>query len=1036
MTWVSMLNPLPKLATVPQRSSPPLFHWQNLICDGRQRLQESCGRQSADPEQPLWRQECLERLPVLALHSPYRNTAVLGSILLLAPSAAMGGGPKYVAGVSSFDPAVVGQPVHWAGGQVNYYVDRGPLNSQVTNQQATAMVDAAAALWNAVPTAGVTLSDKGPLNEDVSGSSLVALNGVLAQPADVTSAAANYPLGVIYDADGSVLDALFGQGTSAPDTCQDNGVTVWLDNINPDATIAHGIILLNGRCATNSNLLAMMSYELERAFGRILGLDYAQVNPGALQNGEAGGTAGWPVMQPDSGVCGASGGICIPTPSQLRYDDIAALNRIYPITAGNLASFPGKQITAANTVSIQGTIAFKTGLGMQGVNVVARPLDANGNPLYQYTVTAVSGASFSGNHGNPVTGWEDVNGNPLTRWGGNQAALQGFFDLGGIPLPPGMATANYMVTFEAICPEYMLLSSVGPYLDGSPAPSGTPQAISVPGMAAGSQKTLTVNVADSAVGGYQDSIGAETSPRAIPASGMWHGRLSQVGQTDWFAFPVRGGRTFTVVTEAEDETGAASNVKAMPVLGVWDAFDPIGSAPVGSGTGLNGYATGESWLRVSATADDQVRIAIADERGDGRPDYTYSGWVLYADTVYPARLPASGGAIVIHGMGFRLADTVLVGGQPALVTGIAPNEITAIAPPAAAGVTGSVDVEVDDLPILYAAAVISGGISYDSGAGDALTLVTAPSSTVPIGVPAPFTVIALGQDLTPAGGVTVTYTVVSGTATLGCGQSFCAVAATGDGRATMSVTPAGSGWSTVTASLANGSTVKTEFMGGTPPVLAALSPMLSLAAGATVTWMAQALVLNHGAAASGQAVAWQATGSGATGSGIVAQSSTAAISNASGIAAKALTVGPLAEGQVVTSNACLNGTSQCVAFTALGARAEYASLQAVSGTTQSLAAAGTPGQITLRVLDMDGNPMAGGTVTFYQALYAWSPPCGLHSRCVQGALLATQATAATSALDGSVAFSPLSQPGVPTSLLGLAVTGNTGAVNVAIEQHP
>ena len=38
----------------------------------------------------------------------------------LAPVAAWAGGPKYVAGVSYFNPAVVGQPVHWAGGQVNY----------------------------------------------------------------------------------------------------------------------------------------------------------------------------------------------------------------------------------------------------------------------------------------------------------------------------------------------------------------------------------------------------------------------------------------------------------------------------------------------------------------------------------------------------------------------------------------------------------------------------------------------------------------------------------------------------------------------------------------------------------------------------------------------------------------------------------------------------------------------------------------------------------------------------------------------------
>ena len=38
------------------------------------------------------------------------------------------------------------------------------------------MVDAAAALWSAVPTAGVTLVDAGPLNEDVSGSNIVAGN--------------------------------------------------------------------------------------------------------------------------------------------------------------------------------------------------------------------------------------------------------------------------------------------------------------------------------------------------------------------------------------------------------------------------------------------------------------------------------------------------------------------------------------------------------------------------------------------------------------------------------------------------------------------------------------------------------------------------------------------------------------------------------------------------------------------------------------------------------------------------------------------
>jgi hypothetical protein len=974
-----------------------------------------------------------------------RRTVAWLAASLLVPAAAVAGGPKFVAGTSFFNPGVVGQPLHWANGQLNYYVDQGPLNASVTNQQARAMVDAAAALWNAIPTAGVTLTDKGTLNEDVSGANIAVSGtnftvtnqqldqlGVITAPADVIPSATGYPLGIIFDADGLVIDAIFGKGVSAQNSCQNNGVYVWLDNVNPDATIAHGLIVLNGLCASNANLLQMMSFELERAFGRILGLDYAQVNPGALSNGETNGTLGWPVMQPVSGLCGPTGGACIPNPSVLRWDDIAALNRIYPITAANLASFPGKQTTVAHTVSIQGTISFENGLGMQGVNVVARPLDSNGNPLYQYTVSFVSGSSFSGNHGNPVTGFADMNGDLLTMWGSNEAALQGFFDLSGMPLPPGATTANYQVTFEPINPDYILSNSVGPYLDGSPEPSGTLASISVPSMSAGSAQSLTVNVENSATGGYDDAIGTQAAPRMLSTSGLWSGRLSQVGQTDWFTFPVRGGRTFTVVTEALDETGAPTNAKAMPSLGVWDAFSPPGTAPVGFEAGLDALVTGESWLQVSASADDIVRLGVADERGDGRPDYAYEGWVLYADTVSPPRLPASGGAIVIHGMGFRLADTVLVGGQPAMVTSISPNEITAIAPPATSGVTGSVDVEVDDQPIYYASTVISGGISYDSASGDALTLMSAsePTGTVPIGAPEAFSVIALGANQIPAGGVSVLYTVVSGTATLGCGQKTCTVTTTGDGLATMNVTAVSSAWSIVTASLTNGSSLEVEFCGGTPPTLASLTPMLSLAAGASITWTVQALALNSGNPSSGQSVAWQTTGSGVT------FQSGAILTNSSGIAAKSLTVGPLTEGQTVIAKACVNGTNQCVTYTAYGARPEYATLTAVSGTSQSLSVSGTAAQITLRVLDMDGNPMAGATVAVYQALYAWAPTCPTHGRCAQAQLLSTQAATASSALDGSVTFTPASLPGVATNLLGLAVTGNSASLNITIEQHP
>ncbi|MGH7118521.1 MAG: IPT/TIG domain-containing protein, partial [Acetobacteraceae bacterium] len=593
------------------------------------------------------------------------------------------------------------------------------------------------------------------------------------------------PVGIVYDADGSVIDSLFGAGASEPDSCQNNGVWVWIDGFTPDAVMTHAIMILNGRCATTPALLQMMSFQIERAFGRILGLDDSQVNPGALTGDNPGAAAGLPIMEPLSGACGPAGGNCIPNPGTLSYDDIAALNSLYPVTAANLASFPGKQLTSAGTVSIQGTVSFRNGYGMQGVNVVARPLDSSGNPLYQYTVTFVSGAYFGGNHGNPVTGYTDSSGNRLEMWGSNDPAMQGYFDLSGIPLPPGVTRADYLITFEPIDPLYIYGDSVGPYSQGQPEPSGTLEARTLPGLTPGSTEVLNVTVGDSAAGNYQDAIGSATAPRLMPASGFWIGRLSQVGQADWFVFPVRAGRTFTVVTQALNEAGAPSNSKAMPAIGAWDGFDAVTSAPAGYAPGLNGSAAGETLLQLAAASNDQVRIAIADQRGDGRPDYAYRGWVLYADTVQPARLPASGGPIVIHGMGFRPGDTVLVGGQPATVTSISPNEITAIAPAAAAGMTGSVDVELDDLPIFNADAIISGGISYNAGTGDALSLVSAPANTVPTATPLPFAVQALGPDLTPAGGVAVTYAVTGGTAQLACGQVSCSVIASGDGFATM-----------------------------------------------------------------------------------------------------------------------------------------------------------------------------------------------------------------------------------------------------------
>jgi hypothetical protein len=191
----------------------------------------------------------------------------------------------------------------------------------------------------------------------------------------------------------------------------------------------------------------------------------------------------------------------------------------------------------------------------------------------------------------------------------------------------------------------------------------------------------------------------------------------------------------------------------------------------------------------------------------------------------------------------------------------------------------------------------------------------------------------------------------------------------------------------------------------------------------------QALALENGLPAAGQSVTWQ------SGSGITTQGTATATTNSSGIATETLTVGPLSEGQQVSIEACLNGTGQCVSFTASGSRPEYAQLEPVSGASQDLSLSATPSQIVLRLRDMDGNPMAGGTVELYQALYAWTPPCSPHTVCASGALLSARAGSATSAVDGTVIFAPATLPGTATQLEGLAVSGNSAAVSIAVEQH-
>ena len=107
---------------------------------------------------------------------------------------------------------------------------------------------------------------------------------------------------------------------------------------------------------------------------------------------------------------------------------------------------------------------------------------------------------------------------------------------------------------------------------------------------------------------------------------------------------MKGNRSFTLEVTAEDEQGFATTAKAMPVIGVWNATDPLGSLPGVGGVSeaFNGTTTGMTTLTTSFTQPNQLRIVIADQRGDGRPDFNYQARVLYADSVTPSAMSAGG----------------------------------------------------------------------------------------------------------------------------------------------------------------------------------------------------------------------------------------------------------------------------------------------------------------------------------------------------------------------------------------------------------
>jgi hypothetical protein len=894
------------------------------------------------------------------------------TIILLFAILSRAGGPKNVAGVSYFNATMNGQPLIWPGGVITYYTDQGDLSPILPNASANAFVASAFSLWTSVPTAAVAISSGGQLAEDVNGSNVyINSNGTITMPADIQPTATGTPVGVVYDYDGSVTDALLGAGAGDAAQCFFNAAYGGDDNYGSSGTYQHALIVINGQCAQEPSQEVDVEYRLVRVIGAVLGLDWSQVNDNVLTGNPTPTTAdyaGFPIMHSMDPVSCVPITSCYPNPLQFAPDDVAAISRLYPVTAQNQSSFAGSQIFSSVTGRIYGSVWFTDTSGnptqpMQGVNVVARWINpSTGLPSREYVASSVSGFLFAGNAGNPITGFDDALGNPYNEWGSTSASLEGFFDLGGLTLPNG-GSAKYQITVEPLDPTWSV--DVGPYAPLLVTPSGSTQPIVVT-ISAGEDIEENVAMIGSAQPVAQWAASEIwTAAAPVPSAGDWMGSLNGYGDVAYFSLTAQANRTLSIAVTALDEAGVASESKAQPVVGMWAASDPEGTPPPALTTSpFNSPSLGQTLLNAQIATSTNFLIGISDVRGDGRPDYQYHAQVLYADSVSPQRVGVNGGPVTVLGTGFAPGLAVNIGNTAASALAINAGQMIVSVPANSDGVQSLTVTN----PVTGGTSVMTGVLTYGAAATDSLALMNGLNSPTPVGTQAgsPVSVQVIAVDgLTPVTGATIGWAATNGVQLSACnGASACTVISDQDGSAATWLTPATAGVSTITATLAPGvynpSASVSATLNATESAsdLGVLTPYLWIAQGATVNVPLTARVLSNGNPQNNVAVNFSV----ASGSGSLSSSSIA--SNSGGYASDTLILANF--GGTVQVNVCATlANLVCKQIYANPVPLSQLNLEPVAGAGQETAA-GTLQPVIVRVVDAASPPhsVTGAAVAF------------------------------------------------------------------------
>ncbi len=867
-------------------------------------------------------------------------------LLICSAVASRAGGPAFIAG-SGYAPGVEGQPIIWANGSVQYFTDQGALSPILTNAQADVLVASAFSTWTSISDVALTASQGGHLAEDVNGSNIVVTNGVITAPADITSSATGTPVGIVYDYDGTVTDALLGQGAGDLEDCFTNAVYGGPDNFSTGGNIAHALVVINGVCATTNAQLPDVQYRLVRVLGRILGVGWSQANVNVLTQNPpptSADFAGFPVMHFADPINCVPISVCYPNPAVPGMDDMNALARLYPAS-----------VNPQSAGRVYGSVYFTDASGnavqpMQGVNVVAR-LMVSGQPSRQYVVTSVSGFAFHGNAGNIIDGYVDTNGLRYDRWGSNDPSLEGFFDLGQLMIPTGQTIAQYQLSVEALDANWSL--GVEPYVPAQVAPSGSfaPVVVTVTNGSNAERDILMLQ--DEIAETHPGSGSTYANPAALPQGGGWGSWVSGYGSADWFQFQAQANRTASVSVTALDGTGQPVESKLQPVIGIWQLSDQSGNpAPAFTPSAFNTPTWGLTRLDAQFAVSDTYRVGVADDRGDGRPDYFYHASLLYSDTVTPARLSLAGGVTTLNGIGFRAGLQVTVAGANANTLSTSASQIQVAL--RSATQDGTATILVTD-PVSGGSSQMTGALSYGALATDLLLLLQGAEPATPVGSAAanPIRVRAVAADgVTPVSGATIAWSATNSLQFSACSAaSSCSVLTDEAGESSSWVIPTATGSSTITVALAPASYQPPQSQQATVMAsssalnLAAVMPTRWIGQGATIAVPLTVEALNQsGALQANVAVNFAIT------NGNASLSSASATTNSSGFATvSALLTNQSASVQV---SACVapNNTI-CQTFTLFSTPPSLWTLETVSGSQQVIPAGQVFQPLVMRVTD-------------------------------------------------------------------------------------